>query len=511
MRDAARTGNEIWIETQEEYVRRYPALAELIENITFVHAVASLPLRVNDRVIGAMTIGFAQPQRFAQADRDFLMVLAHQAALALDRSRLYEAERTARDQAEAAAARMSRLQSVMSALSQALTPAQVADVIIQQGIAALEAGAGSVAMLRDSETLELAYSVGYREEIVTPWLRIPLAAEVPLTACVRESAPIWVRTRNELAERFPQAHAYAAENTHAWAVLPLVVDAHAIGVLGLSFPTARTFDADERVLMETLAGHCAQALERARLFEAEAKARAAAEKANELKVRFLGMITHELRTPLTSIKGFASTLLATDVQFDEATQRQYLGIIDTETNKLTSLVEQLLDVSRLQAGTLPINPKSRAVAEILEIAAVQMQTLTHAHPLDIKLNNHLPPVMADVQRIAQVVVNLVDNACKYSPPGRPIKLRARKLDGYVEFKVSDEGAGIPRKDREFVFEAFQQLERKSGAMRGAGLGLAICKGLVEAHGGRIWVQDTGRRGTTIAFTLPVAKAEVSAS
>ena len=492
--EAARTGQPVWIETQDEYVRRYPDIADAVKNQTRSHATACLPLQSHDRVIGAIGISFAAPRRFEQADRDFLLALAHQATQALDRARLYEAERHARALAEAANARMTRLQSVMAALSEALTPLHVAAVIVARGIATLI----------NADTLKIVGSAGYGEAAINVWNQIPLSADVPLALCVRELAPVWVSTRDELERLFPDLVRVADRQSRAWVALPLVVDGRAIGALGLSFPNERVFDADERALMQALAGHCAQALERARLYEAEAHARAEAEKANELKIRFLGMISHELRTPLTSIKGFASTLLATDVTFDAATQRQYISIIDTESNKLTALVEQLLDVSRLQAGNLPIHPQPKHLWEILDIADAQIQTLTFAHALQVKVSPRLPLVLADPQRIAQVIVNLIDNACKYSPVGKPIRLRARVANGQVEIRVTDEGAGIPRKDRDYVFEAFRQLERKTGVRRGAGLGLAICKGVVEAHGGRIWVQDAPRRGTTIAFTLPIA-------
>lgn len=504
--DTVRTGQSIWIETQDEYIRRYPGLTDLIVQTTHSHAAVCLPLQIQSQVVGAIGISFAEARRFDPSDRDFLIALAHQAALALDRARLYEAEQHARAVAEAAANRMSRLQTVISALSQAVTVQQVADVIVFHGIAALAAHAGSVAMLKDAH-LEIISTANYSESTVASWRQIPLDADVPLAVCIRENQPVWICRRRDLNAAYPQIGQFAADNAHAWAALPLIVDGRPVGVLGLSFPSERTFDADERALLETLAGHSAQALERARLFEAEAKARAEAEEANALKIRFLGMISHELRTPLTSIKGFASTLLATDVHFDGATQQQYIQIIDTEANKLTALVEQLLDVSRLQAGTLPIKRAPHTLDDIIEIAAVQMRTLASEHPLDIQISKRLPPVMADAQRIAQVVVNLVDNAVKYSPAGEPIQLRTRTTNGFVEVKVSDGGAGIPRKDREFIFEAFQQLERKAGARRGAGLGLAICKGLIEAHGGRIWVQETRRRGTTIAFTLPVVDSD----
>lgn len=502
--DAARTGQPVWIETQDEYVQRYPHLADTVVNQTQSHATACLPLEIRDRVIGAIGISFATPRRFEQADHQFLLALTQQTAQALERARLYEAERLARARAEAAVERMARLQQVMTALSGAITPQEVARVIVSEGINALDASAGSIAVLDEADTLVIVHMAGYAQNAAAPWRQIPLSAEVPLAACVRSGRPVWLASRDAMARAFPLMDKLLLGDRQAWAALPLIVDGRAIGVLGLGFATERAFEEEERLLMQTLAGHCAQALERARLYEAEATARTAAERANALKTRFFGMISHELRTPLASIKGFASTLLATDVRFDEETQQQYIGIIDTETNKLTALVEQLLDLSRLQAGTLPIQPQVTPIAEILEIAAVQMKTQAGNHPLEIAVRNTLPPVLADAERIAQVIVNLVDNAAKYSPDGKPIKVSAKKIGDRVEFRVADRGAGIPANDREFIFGAFQQLERKSGARRGAGLGLAICKGLIEAHGGHIWVVEKRSGGTTIAFTLPVA-------
>ncbi len=246
--------------------------------------------------------------------------------------------------------------------------------------------------------------------------------------------------------------------------------------------------------------------ERQRLYERVDAARREAEEANATKLRFLGMVSHELRTPLTSIKGFLTTLLADDVVWPAEQQREFLQIADEEADKLTALVEQLLDLSRLQAGHLEIQPLPVRIAHIVDIAAAQLAVLASRHQLRIQLNDGLPTVLADSERIAQVLANLVANAVKFSPPGSPITLTARQVDGDVLMSVSDEGRGIVPENRDIVFEAFRQIERDSGGrtMGGAGLGLAICKGLVEAHGGRIWIEDTPPPGTTVSFTLPPA-------
>jgi two-component system sensor histidine kinase KdpD len=217
------------------------------------------------------------------------------------------------------------------------------------------------------------------------------------------------------------------------------------------------------------------------------------------------MISHELRTPLASIKGFASTLLANDVVWPAASQHEFISTINTEADKLADLIEQLLDLSRLEAGTMRITPRLENWEHILSIAEAQLQALTTRHRLSINLPPHMPPVRVDSMRVTQVITNLVSNAVKYSPPQSRILIAIMPHNAReVKVSVSDEGAGIPPEARSRIFEAFQQLQRDRSDSSGAGLGLAICRGLIEAHGGRIWVDDHDGPGTTMSFTLPLA-------
>jgi two-component system, OmpR family, sensor histidine kinase KdpD len=284
------------------------------------------------------------------------------------------------------------------------------------------------------------------------------------------------------------------------------VNGEIIGGVGISFPQPHVFDEGECDFLESLTDQCAQALERARLYATEQQARIKAEEADHLKMRFLAMISHELRTPLTSIKGFSTTLLATDITWDESSQTEFIEIIDQESDKLTGLVDDLLDMSRLQIGTLRITPEVRPLEFIIQNARANLETLARDHVLSIQVPAGMPPVMADATRIAQVISNLVSNAVRYSPAGTKIDVSAHQVGEMIQIDVSDEGEGIPATDRTLVFEAFRQLDRKNeGHKKGAGLGLAICKGMVEAHGGHIWIQDRPGAGTTISFTIPVAR------
>jgi len=217
------------------------------------------------------------------------------------------------------------------------------------------------------------------------------------------------------------------------------------------------------------------------------------------KSALLSAVSHELRTPLAAIKGYTTTLLAEDVDWDPAARREFLQVILEETERLTRLVNNLLDLSRLEAGALVLQRQPYPLDAIL--ARVKRDLRGESHPISIQLPPDLPPVDVDPARIEVVFRNLLDNAIRYTPPGTPIVVSATVADGMVIVRVHDEGPGIPPEHRERIFDRFYRIP---GHIRtsGAGLGLAICKGFVEAHGGRIWLAEDGP-GATFLFTLPI--------
>lgn len=300
---------------------------------------------------------------------------------------------------------------------------------------------------------------------------------------------------------------YRQLKTRSVALFPLVAAGQWYGMLSLHSESPGQLNPEDLRHMRALADQAAVAIYNIRLLEAEAKARHEAEVANNIKMKFLAMISHELRTPLTSIKGFATTLLASDVTWDEASQREFISTINQEADKLTDMIDQLLDLSRLQAGTLRIKPALVSFADILNTASAQLKIVAQNHPLTLDVPTDLPLLFADRQRIAQVVANLVGNAAKYSPPSAAIALLAQAEQPFIRISVHDEGPGIGPEERENIFEPFQRGETANRTTKGAGLGLAICKHLVEAHGGSIWIEDHDGTGTTMVFTLPIAKED----
>ncbi len=216
------------------------------------------------------------------------------------------------------------------------------------------------------------------------------------------------------------------------------------------------------------------------------------------KSALLSAVSHELRTPLASIKGYVTSLLAEDVEWDEATRKEFLTIISDEADRLHRLVSNLLDMSRLEAGTLVIRQDAYQLADIISRALRGIPQ--DDHPIDVDIPPDLPPVYVDAARVEVVLRNLLENAQKYTPPGMPIRVRAQLAGETVIVRVEDRGPGIPPEHRPHIFDRFYRVPGVRAG--GAGLGLAICKGFVEAHGGHIWVEDNPQGGAVIAFTLP---------
>ena len=233
------------------------------------------------------------------------------------------------------------------------------------------------------------------------------------------------------------------------------------------------------------------------------------EELERLRAEFLGMVSHELRAPLTAIKGSVTTLLEAASELDPAETTQFLRIIRDQSDQMRYLIGDLLDVARIETGTLSVEPESSYVSSIVDEARNRFLSAGGRADLRIELGPDLPPVMADRRRIVQVLINLLSNAARYSPEGSPIVVHAEREGVDIAISVADEGRGIPE---DLVPHLFRKVSRTTGAgqesgFAWSGLGLAICKGIVEAHGGRIWAESDGPGlGARFTFTIPAAAA-----
>ena len=227
------------------------------------------------------------------------------------------------------------------------------------------------------------------------------------------------------------------------------------------------------------------------------------EELERLRSEFLAMVSHDLRMPLSSIKGSAATVLGSSSSLD-AEVAQFFRIIDSQADRMHDLIGGLLDVARIETGTLSVNPEPSDVASLVDEAKNAFLSSGGERNLRIDLPPGLPWVMADRRRIVQVLSNLLSNAARYSPQGSPIRVTAVREDVHIAVSVADEGRGVSADLLPHLFRKFSRIEGRSG-IEGSGLGLAICKGIVEAHGGRIWADRDGPGlGARFSFSVPVA-------
>ena len=234
----------------------------------------------------------------------------------------------------------------------------------------------------------------------------------------------------------------------------------------------------------------------------------ALEELDRLRAEFLGMVSHELRAPLTSIKGSAATVLGSSADLDPAVVRQFFRIIEDQADHMQDLVADLLDVARIETGTLPVTPEPAEVAVLVDRARSTFTSAGGRNNLAIDIPPDLPLVMADRRRIVQVVGNLLSNAAKHSSESAVIRISAVREDFHVAVSVADEGRGIPSERLPYLFRKFTRTggDDLGSGVAGSGLGLAICKGIVEAHGGRIWAESEGPgMGARFTFTIPTVE------
>jgi two-component system phosphate regulon sensor histidine kinase PhoR len=233
---------------------------------------------------------------------------------------------------------------------------------------------------------------------------------------------------------------------------------------------------------------------------------------DQMKSAFVSTVSHQLRAPLTSIYGFAETLLRRDVLFGESERETFLGYIASEAQRLTSIVDTLLTVARLEAGDLHVEVAPTDLRAVVSevVTSVQQGAAVDGHRFVLQLPEEPLAASADAEKLGQILTNLIDNAVKFSPDGGTVTVEAHRRRGRVEVRVVDEGQGIPEAEREHIFSKFHRSET-SGGSGGAGLGLFIARGLVVAMGGRIWVDSAEGGGSSFAFDLPLAEASERAA
>jgi PAS domain S-box-containing protein len=470
-----------------------------------------IPLKVRGKVLGVLSFVNSESGKHHTPD-DLALAedLANRAAMAIDNAQLFRAEQQTRRAAERTSDFLRRLQAVSTSLSQALTPRDVAVAVIEQGVNSLGAHAGTVVLLNEAAAeLEIVGTVGFPKEVSEKWQRFSLYQNVPIADAVKQKSPVLVESLSAHLDKYPGLGPLASvTGSKALAAFPLIVEGRTVGAMGLSFPRPQVFNEDDVAFMHALAHQCAQALERARLYETEQRLRSQAETANRIKDEFLATVSHELRTPLNAIVGWSS-LLMTDSLDDKATARA-VETIGRNAKAQSQIIEDLLDVSRIITGKLSLNASLTEVEAVVRTALESLYPAAESKNIEIKSGFESPSkfIWGDADRLQQIMWNLLSNAIKFTPKGGVIEVSVSQVESQIQITVRDTGQGISKEFLPFVFDRFSQADgtstRKFG---GLGLGLAIVRHLVEMHGGTVEVESEGlNQGTTFIVTLPVKAA-----
>ena len=536
LRDAAQRGALIVLESRSARAANYDGAADdtLLPGYA---ALAAVPVIVAGRTSAVIRIDFREPRTFDSNDYAYLGVLAAQTAHGLDRTWEQESDQRARIEAEglreradqelsrrqmiehalrasetryrALASRTTRLHGLTAALSEAVTTQAVGLATVQHATVVVGATSGHVQLVTEDgaqlETLALSPDTG------TEPRRLALEDGWCETEVLATRQPIFIRSWDESQQQYWRSASAAADGAFvSSSALPLLVDSAAVGVLRFDFGVPVNFDEEYQALLVSVAQHCSQALDRARLYESAQRARAEAEAASRLKDDFLSIVSHELRTPLNAVLGWASMLRKSDLSATLA-QRAAQSIHENATRQ-AKLIDDLLDVSRIAAGRATLDVEEVDLSALVAGVVESLVPMAASNDVELKLAP-LPSawISGDPRRLEQVFFNLLGNALKFTPQGGSITIEARLLERAVDVRVTDSGIGIDPEFLPHVFERFRQADSTSTRTYGGlGLGLSIAKQLVEAHKGSIAVESAGSgHGATFIVQLPLTGGQVA--
>lgn len=508
--DAVKENRPVFIRSREEASETYPGL---LEADTTGKAWAAIPLTIQNLVAGGLALRYEAPREFSNEDTYLLLTLARLGSQALERARLYNDEQAARAEAEAAGQRAAFLAKTSEVLSSSLD---------------YEISLTSLAQLCVPH--------------IADWCAIDVVGEEGeiKRVAVEHSDPAKVQLARELRERFPpdpsedvgiprilrtgQGEFYAnidesvleagVQNKEMLALLkhlglrsamivPLQARGRTLGVLTLvTAESGRVYKQEDMAFAQELARRAGLAVDNARLYSKSQRVQEELRIANEAKDEFLGMVSHELRTPITTIYGGSRLLGSQSARLDDESQAEILKDIEQEAERLHRIVEDLLVLARMELGqelvTEPVLVQ-RVVAKTVASLAKRRPMRT----VSVHCEKETAAVSASPGYLEQILRNLLNNADKYSPVGEPIDIVVQDAEGGVVITVADRGSGIPAEEAELIFERFYRSGRTAKQAGGAGIGLTVCKRLVEAQSGRIWARPRAGGGTEVSSFLPL--------
>jgi len=425
----------------------------------------------------------------------------------LAQSRAIQLERL-NEEVQRVATRATKLLDVTTALSEARTVEEVTAVMLGKGLEVVEAARGVLVSV-EGDRLRLLGAKGMSEELQTQLASLSAASEIPLVHSLRKGEMITIDSGEEFARQYGTIVGFSElADMQTYISTPLIHQGEIVGALALHFKEAWALGAADRTFTKLLAQSAATALFRARSYDAERDKRKSAEMLAHAREDVLGVVAHDLRNPLNLILMTGELLMHEELS--EQRRNDMLAIGMRAAQQMNRLIDDLLDTVRLQAGKLSLAVEEVSVDTIIRQADETFRPLAERRHVKLETTGDGGAcVRADPARVSQIVGNLIGNAIKFTPPQGTIKLSATPGEKQVVFKVVDDGPGIPPDNISHLFDNFWQARKDD--RRGVGLGLAIVKELVEAHGGKIWVESEVDHGSTFSFSLPTATRAADAA
>ena len=482
----------------------YPAARSNQRRLGF-RAILAVPLIREGGAYGAIFLHREEPRPFLPGQIALVQTFAHQAAIAIENVRLFHETKEALEQQTATA-------EILRVISGSITDTKpVFDAIVQSCQRLFGGKAVALAIPVGEMIVSVAFASDRTDPgeggFLNPW---PLDRDSGAGACILDASVVAVTDTVEGATRFCRMHDLAvALGYHSALFVPLLREGNAIGCIAILRSTTGAFDDREVALAQTFADQAVIAIQNAQLFrEIQDKSRQL-EVANLHKSEFLANMSHELRTPLNAIIGFSEVLI--ERMFGELNDKQddYLKDIFSSGKHLLSLINDILDLSKIEAGRMelevdafdPVAALGNAITLVRERA--QRHGIALSLDTDRQLGEGAAEIRADERKFKQIMLNLLSNAVKFTPDGGKIGVRATLANGSLEVAVSDTGIGIAQQDQEAVFEEFRQVgHHYTNKQEGTGLGLALTKRFVELHGGTLRLESEPGRGSTFTFTIP---------
>jgi two-component system, NtrC family, sensor kinase len=471
-----------------------------------------VPLLRHDEAVGTIVVTRREPGGFTDDEIALLKTFADQAVIAIENARLLTELQARTQELSRSVGELQALGEVGQAISSTLDLETVLTTIVSRAVQ-LSALDGGVMFEYDEGT----------EEFVQRAATDPggTLAEARRTTRIRKGEGVVGQTAITLEPAqvpdiaLPAAYEGRLRETlvesgiRAILAVPMVREGQLIGCLGVTRNLPGEFPAETIELLRTFATQSALAIQNARLFREIADKSEQLEAASRHKSEFLANMSHELRTPLNAIIGFSEVL--TERMFGELNEKQdeYLKDIYASGQHLLSLINDILDLSKIEAGRMELEVTDFDLPSAIDNALILVRERATRRDITLRrtIDDRLGMVRGDERKVKQVLLNLLSNALKFTPEGGRIDVSAHLQDGAAEIAVADTGVGIAPEDQEAIFEEFRQVGTADKKVEGTGLGLALSRKFIELHGGRIWVKSEGGKGSTFTFTIPVGHAD----